>query len=195
MPSAAADELAALRTENARLKQEAEDARMQAEIVRLQGENAELRAGIGGTGVSTMPPPEQNMQRTAIKQKEVTGPNKQRTTIDPKEVAGLYLSCCGPCPGCRMFTARNDRGEDALDGCFCFCCLLPIQKEFHRAPEGNSSPNWFEGWESNFTRRRDKWRQTHRASRRLHIDNKCCNHENMPGTACPCCCAIKIIPF
>ena len=201
MPSAE-DELADLRAENARLKQEAENARMKAELARLRSENAQLRGGRGGAApatndLNTMPPPEKSMQRTTINKKEVAGLDMQRATIGPKEVAGLYISCCGPFPGCRMFMVRDDRGEDALDGCFCCCCLVPIQKEFHRAPVENSSssPNWFKGWESQLTLHRDQWRQTHRANRRLHFDNKCCNHETLPGTNLPCMCAIKIIPF
>ena len=94
-----------------------------------------------------------------------------------------------------MLKARDDRGEDAIDGCFCCCFLIPIQKEFHRNPDESGSSNWFYGWESELTQTRDEWNLTHRASRRLHIDNKCCNHETMPQTACPCICAVKIIPF
>ena len=130
----------------------------------------------------SQPPPTQTMERKII---------------STKEVAGLYFGFCGPFPGCRYLKARDDRGEDSLDGCFCCLLLpLPIQKEFHRGPVTNGSPNVFHEWTSERVKLRDEMRNTKRdTGRRLHIDNKCCNHETLCGTGCPCCCAVKIFPL
>jgi len=129
------------------------------------------------------PPPEQCMERA------------ERETINHKEVSGLYFGFCGPYPGCRLIKPRDDRGHDSLDGCFCCLFLVPIQKEFHRGPVTNGSPNVFNEWISDFDKERGEWtKTTHNTGRRLHIDNKCCNHETLCGTACPCCCAVKVIP-
>ena len=128
----------------------------------------------------SQPPPTQTMERKII---------------SPKEVAGLYFGFCGPFPGCRLLKARDDRENDSLDGCFCCLFLIPIQKEFHRGPVTNGSPNVFNEWISELDNLRGEWTKTnHRTGRRLHIDNKCCNHETLCGTGCPCCCAVKIIP-
>ena len=203
MSMASANELATIKAQNALLKQKmAENERMKAELARLRSKNAQLRRPPPPPGprppyaipTNIMPPPEQNMQRTIIKQKEVAGLDMQRDTIDSDDVAGFYLSICGPFPGCSIFMNRLNSEKDVLDGCFCCCFVLPFRHRFQRAPVENGSPNWYKGFHSEYELNRYTGNQSNRDYRRLHIDNKCCNHEVGFCLNCPCMCSVKIIP-